>query len=95
MLLKDQDKQVILNIAHKNFSQSFDILAFGSRVDGSAHEASDLDIVVRGDIDLEEFIAFKENLNNSNIPFLIDVLNWNLIPDYFKDNINKQYEILR
>ncbi|WP_201340443.1 nucleotidyltransferase domain-containing protein [Isorropodon fossajaponicum symbiont] len=53
---------------------------FGSRVNGDACNGSDLDLVVKTKddkpLDFEEFMHFKDDLKESNIPFLIDVLDW-------------------
>jgi len=66
------------------------ILAYGSRVKGDAHEGSDLDLVVKkfgqDDCDLYEL---REYLRESNIPFLIDVLEYDNLPESFKSEIDK------
>ncbi len=99
MLLRDKDKTRLLAIAGKTIKTPIEILAFGSRVDGSAHSGSDLDLVIRTKnklaLDIGEFVDFKEQLTSSNIPILIQVLDWGRIPDYFKDNIIKNYETLK
>lgn len=64
------------------------ILAYGSRVNGSAHAGSDLDIAVKGDGDIA---ALKAALENSNIPFLVDVVQFDNLPDSFKKEILKNF----
>lgn len=99
MLLEKEDKKILLEIAQKTLKESIEILAFGSRVNGNAHDCSDLDLVIRKldntKLNITELSNFKDVLMNSNIPFLVDVLDWGRIPQSFKDNINKQYEILK
>src|ERR1035438_2076696 len=72
------------------------VWAYGSRVKFTATKISDLDLVAfisegqQGNLsDLNE--AFDE----SNLSLRVDVLNWNKIPDKFKENIRKEYEIGR
>jgi len=57
--------------------------------------ASDLDLVILAKneqpIDIEQFVRFKERLINSNIPILIQVMDWNRMPISFRDNILSNY----
>ena len=49
---------------------------------------SDLDLVLvsknNQKIDINKFMNLKSSLTNSNIPILIQILDWNKIPEYFK-----------
>lgn len=99
MLLKKKYKEDLIKIFRNNLNLNFELLAYGSRVNGRAHSGSDLDLVIKTDnnqpIDTNNLIALKNKLSESNIPFLVDVLDWNRIPDYFQKNILKKYEILK
>ena len=46
MLLRTKDKDNILYIFKKIFNNAIDIWAYGSRVNGDAHDMSDLDLVL-------------------------------------------------
>ncbi|MEA2099888.1 MAG: nucleotidyltransferase domain-containing protein [Campylobacterota bacterium] len=98
MLLRNKDKESILQIAKQTFKNPINIWAYGSRVNGQAHDMSDLDLALisKDDekIDIDEYISFKELLRDSNIPILIQVLDWNRIPKYFHKNILDNYEEL-
>ena len=63
-----------------------------------AHEGSDLDLVVLPDgydqVDLGEVLTIKDLLQKSSIPILVQVLDWNRIPDSFRENILKEYEVV-
>ncbi|MCM1338472.1 MAG: nucleotidyltransferase domain-containing protein [Muribaculaceae bacterium] len=69
-----------------------EIWAYGSRVGGDAHEGSDLDLVVKsfGD-DNCSLYELKELLNDSNIPFLIDIHEYDYLPESFCKEIDKNY----
>ncbi|MCD6310901.1 MAG: hypothetical protein J7M11_00360 [Elusimicrobia bacterium] len=41
------------------------------------------------------FYALKEDFEESDLPFRVDVLDWNRISDEFKKVISKQYEIIQ
>lgn len=77
-----------------------EVWAYGSRVNGAAHEMSDLDLVVRHPEDLNKsqiskIIDLKEALSNSNLPLIIDVHDWARLPESFHDNIKKNYFVLK
>lgn len=74
---------------------SYQVLAYGSRVKGTAHSASDLDLVIRNmrnsTQQVENFYDFKEALSESNLPILVDVLDWSKIPESFKQEIEANH----
>ena len=76
-----------------------EVWAYGSRVTGEAHEASDLDLVVRG-ANLESLPAhclssLRLMLTDSNLPILVDVHDWARLPASFHARILTHYEVLR
>ena len=75
-----------------------EIWAYGSRVNGKAHSGSDLDLVIRTrdltPLDREEFVALCEKITNSNIPILVELRDWAMLPTSFHKNIQANYEVL-
>lgn len=71
------------------------VWAYGSRVSGGAHEASDLDLVVRNAHDLtascEKLQDLREALQESALPILVDVHDWAALPAAFQRNIEREY----
>ena len=67
------------------------ILAYGSRLGKDCHDGSDLDLVVKTfgneKCSLSEL---KSILNDSSIPFLIDISCYDDLPDSFKKEIDKK-----
>ena len=98
MIIRNNDKLEIIKIAKNSIKTPAQIWAFGSRVNGDAHDMSDLDLVIvpndEKTLDSLELMDFKENLQNSNIPILIQVMDWNIIPKSFHENILNNYEIM-
>jgi predicted nucleotidyltransferase len=98
MILRDKDKISICKIAQKCFTVPVEIWAYGSRVNGDCHEGSDLDLVVvnRNEaVNIREmYFNFMEELQQSNIPILVDVKEWSLIPVSFQNNILRKYEVI-
>ncbi len=76
----------------------YEVWAFGSRVKHQAHSGSDLDLVIRNPTQLDkpcvQLAAFKSALEDSNIPILIDVVDWARIPEAFREEILKEYVVL-
>lgn len=68
-----------------------EVWAYGSRVQGTSHDGSDLDLVVRNPGNLTkpqaDLFLLKDALSESNIPILVDVLDWALIPETFRQEI--------
>ncbi|KJU83935.1 DNA polymerase III subunit beta [Candidatus Magnetobacterium bavaricum] len=76
-----------------------EVWAYGSRVSGGGHDTSDLDIVLRSPDDLarpqENLLTLKEILSESELPILIDVLDWARVPEAFQREISKDYVIIQ
>ena len=71
------------------------IYAYGSRLNGDAHSGSDLDLAVKdfGDENCN-LIELKEILSQSNIPFLVDILEFSSLPESFQKEILKDFEVI-
>ena len=70
-----------------------DVWAYGSRVSGNSHEASDLDLVLRGPgltpIPSDRLHGLREALRDSNIPILVETHDWSRLPDSFHREIQR------
>ncbi|MBA3065299.1 MAG: hypothetical protein CVU78_07335 [Elusimicrobia bacterium HGW-Elusimicrobia-2] len=88
--------EIILKILRKNIPD-LEVRAFGSRVTGTAKDYSDFDLAIVGKEKLfdKTFYALKENFEESDLPFRVDVLDWSRISKEFKKVIEKQYEIIQ
>ncbi|MFA7405607.1 MAG: nucleotidyltransferase domain-containing protein [Pelobacteraceae bacterium] len=69
-----------------------EVVAYGSRVNGTAHDGSDLDLVVRNRLNpllpVRNLGAVRDTFSESNLPILVDIQDWALIPDSFKEEIS-------
>ena len=70
--------------------------AFGSRVDGKPKDYSDLDLALAGPakLDVAKLASLKEAFEDSDLPFRVDVLDWNSISEEFRKVISKKYEVI-
>lgn len=75
-----------------------EVWAYGSRVTGTNHEGSDLDIVLRGP-ELQklgsEYPDLLDAIEESTIPILIDVFDWARLPQSFHSEIERRHFVLR
>lgn len=72
-----------------------EVRAFGSRVTGAAKDYSDLDLAVLSPepVPTTTWIQLKEDFSESNLPYRVDILEWNALPESFKQVILKNYEL--
>jgi hypothetical protein len=64
---------------------------------GASHVGSDLDIVVIGkeSLDWKVMAKLRGEFEESNLPFSVDVLDWNALPENFKDTITRNFEVVQ
>lgn len=76
-----------------------EVWAFGSRVTGQGHDASDIDLVMRDPRNLQQETrqtsALLEALVDSNLPLHVDVVDWARIPEEFQQEITRAYVVIR
>lgn len=91
-----------LNIVKNILSQyvpDMVVWAYGSRVKHTAHSASDLDLVIINPNDStiaqNNIAALHTAFAESNLPILVDVSDWALLPDSFHEEIRKNYEVIQ
>lgn len=73
-----------------------EVRAFGSRVTGTPKDYSDLDLALVGAAKLDATVieAIKEAFEESDLPFRVDILDWNAISEEFQKVILRKYEVL-
>lgn len=76
-----------------------EVWAYGSRVNGDGHEASDLDLVVRQPADLtqesNQIEDLRDALVESNLPIRVDVVDWARIPATFHREIERAHVVVQ
>jgi predicted nucleotidyltransferase len=89
--ITEQQLNIIKDILKKYLPINAVIYAFGSRVKGTNKPFSDLDILIQSPekIDSKIILNIKEALENSSLPFMVDVLDANTIEPSFKNIILK------
>jgi predicted nucleotidyltransferase len=97
--LRPQDRKEVERILSQ-FVPNEEVWAYGSRVDGSGHELSDLDLVIRHPADLKipaglVLAKLREAFSESNLPFLVDVHDWARLPAEFLATIEAQHIVIQ
>ncbi len=76
-----------------------EVWAYGSRINGRAHEGSDLDLVLRAPdlqpIPADALTDFTEAVRDSAIPIIVEARDWARLPENFHKEIERDYAILR
>ncbi|MDP1697807.1 MAG: nucleotidyltransferase domain-containing protein [Xanthomonadaceae bacterium] len=76
-----------------------EVWAYGSRVNGNGHDASDLDLVVRQPNDLKQQTPklgeTQEALSESNLPIRVEIVDWARIPASFHREIEQAYVVVQ
>jgi predicted nucleotidyltransferase len=72
-----------------------EVRVFGSRINGTAKKYSDLDVAVvaRERMTRDAFCRLKEAFEMSDLPFRVDVVEWNALSAEFKGVIQAKYEV--
>ena len=84
---------LLKNILRRHISDKT-VWAYGSRVNWKAGETSDLDLAVFGCKPMEIY-DLKEALEGSDLLISVDVMDWESIPEDFKENIRRKYVVLQ
>ena len=73
-----------------------EVCVIGSRVSGRAKPSSDLDLVIMGDVPMLLTVrgALRDDLDKSNLPFAVDLVEWASASDGFRRLIGREGESL-
>ena len=94
--LTPEDRAFVVSLLEKHAPQC-EARVFGSRAKGTAREYSDLDIALVGDGPMDSMTLFeiRMELEESLLPFRVDVHDWRAIPESWRANIERRYVVLR
>lgn len=96
--LPERYLQMVLTILQSHLPNA-EVWAYGSRVNGDYYEASDLDLVVRQPDDLGKAQAnlgdVIDAFSDSNLPIMVQVVDWARIPAAFQDEILVNYVVMQ
>ncbi|HEV2916643.1 MAG TPA: nucleotidyltransferase domain-containing protein [Candidatus Babeliales bacterium] len=79
--LEDRHQNILQNILKK---YPYTFYAFGSRAKGTQRKLSDLDLCFIEPIPLSVQAHIEEDFEESDLPFTVDLVNWNRADEAFK-----------
>ena len=92
--LPERNRKEVARILN-TVAPGIEVWVYGSRINGTASEMSDLDLVLRArdlePIDVTILAAIRNSFSESNLPILVDVLDWVQIPESFRQEIMADY----
>ncbi|MBI2070280.1 MAG: restriction endonuclease subunit S [Elusimicrobia bacterium] len=90
-----EQRKTILALLRQHLPQVL-VWAYGSRVKWTARPNSDFDLVAFTKPEhAGQFSALKEAFESSSLPFRVDLLAWNDLPENFHRNIKKEYVVFQ
>lgn len=97
LMLLPHHRRIVEQTLRKHVPEA-EVWAYGSRVNGRAHEASDLDLVVRSPA-LQplgtKFARLVEAFRESSLPIIVQVCDWGRLPKSFQREIAQQYVVVQ
>jgi uncharacterized protein len=89
--MKEKDFQLLKKILAK---YPYRFYAYGSRAKGTARKFSDLDLCYQEDIPPEVIYQIKEELEESDLPFFVELVNWKQMRPEFQKLIREDLTAL-
>jgi len=73
-----------------------EVRVFGSRITETVKRYSDLDLAIVAEESLTEdrLAALREEFQNSDLPFRVDVVDWQAVSQEFRQVIHAGYEVI-
>jgi uncharacterized protein len=96
--LPEKHLSLVQQLLQQHIPQA-EVLAYGSRVNGDYYEASDLDLVARFPHTLPRKVfrlaPVQDAFVESNLPIIVQIVDWEGIPDSFHDEILAGYVVIQ
>jgi predicted nucleotidyltransferase len=98
LLLTASQRAELADLLRRHVPQA-EVWAYGSRVNGGAHEGSDLDLVLRHPDDetcrIHALDAAREALQDSALPILVELHDWADLPASFRREIEARHIVIQ
>lgn len=88
---------IVLKAIFRTYAPLAEVWAYGSRVSGKGHAASDLDLAVRNttalDVPATNLATLRSAIEDSSLPLLVDLHDWALLPETFRRHISNSHSV--
>lgn len=87
--ISQHELEVVRNILKRFVPEEAETIVFGSRIHGTAKPWSDLDLAIKAKsaLDWKLLAEIKEAFQESELPFRVDIIDWNDITPAFRKAI--------
>lgn len=89
--MKERHWKIVSDILAK---YPYQFYAYGSRAKGTAREFSDLDLCYFENIDHRTIFNLKEELAESDLPFVVELVKWNNMRPFFQESIKNDLVLI-
>lgn len=94
-----QEYLILIKAILKQWVPYSEVWAYGSRINGDCHDASDLDLVIRNPNFLQQpsdnLAQLKQAFRDSDLPIIVDLMDWAYLPEKYQSEISKQYVLVQ
>ena len=95
LYLPDSYRKMVCELLQQYIPQA-DVWVYGSRVNGDYYGASDLDLVARFPVNQTSNLGdLLEAFSDSNLPIIVQIVDWDRIPEDFRQEILVNYVVLQ
>lgn len=96
LLVTDNELAIVQEVLQK-YVPTYEVWAFGSRVNGNVKPYSDLDLAVitAEPLDLQTYADLVDAFSESNLPWKVDVVDWATTSDNFRQIILQKYLVIQ
>ena len=92
--ISEKEKALLLELVRRHLP-GVSVWAYGSRVGGKSSPRSDLDLVVFASAEQSRRVYdLRESLEESDLPFRVDLFIWHELPESFQKNIESFHAVL-
>jgi predicted nucleotidyltransferase len=90
--ITDEHARIVRDILRTHLPESAQIWVFGSRATGRARRYSDLDIAIDAGqrLTLDESAILAEAFGDSDLPYRVDIVDWQEIDAHFRHLIDAE-----
>jgi len=89
--IEERHWKILRGILHK---YPYQFYAYGSRAKGTARKFSDLDLCYQEDIHLNNLAHLEADLEESDLPFIVELVNWKGMSPEFQELIKKDLVLI-
>jgi predicted nucleotidyltransferase len=96
--IQEDVRNILTDILRTHLTNGEQVYVFGSRAKGTAGKYSDLDIAIDRPgtkLDFSTVCALKGDLEESDIPYRVDIIDMNAITPQFRESIQNDLVSLR